>query len=372
MVKVRRELTFVSNNRFFIIMLLLSIIFILSSINILAEEKLMFKTSTISFISTDLKYFFNIWASKKIIKDEIIYEIDLQIESKLFLNLSNAKFIIKTDIKEIKLNPIKKRYKKWFDKDKNLWIEQFNFSCKNKDFENYLQSSLSKLIIKTNDIIITADIPEEFKKYILDFLDYLKIAGLNVEEKYKPKIYLGFSQLSFPTVRIVNAVFSDYNILAGTDLYLLNSPVIFNLISNFFSFQITLPINFLFFSAINFSIFNLMYPFCYQDSSDLYLLNLSGIFAGITIKFFTLFKILTFSFSFLPGIFISALYDTNENLLYPVFNKDIIISMFGFQTNLNLDFKISENFMMSLVFNTCLNLYGTIYYSLDLQTKIGF
>ena len=360
------------NNRFFQIILILFIFFFLFSLNLFAEEKLLFKTSTISFTSSDAKYFFNIWASKQTIKEDIIYEIGLQVGSKLFLNLSKAKFIIKTEANEIRLTPIKKGYKRWFDKDKNLWIEQFIFSCKNKDFESYLHSSLSLLIIKTDEIFITVDMPEEFKKSIMDFINYMKTAGLDIEEKDKPKIFLGFSQLTFPSVTIVNSVFSEFNILSGTTLHLWDPIFAFNFVSDFFSFQLALPINFLFFSGINLSIFYLQYPFNIANSNNLYLFNFIGVFAGLTMKFFTLFKVITFSFSFLPGIFISTLYDTNENLLYPVFNQNIIIKMFGFQTDLNLDFKISEDFIMSLVFNTCLNLYGAVYYSIDLQTKIGF
>ncbi len=354
---------------FFLIFIFL---FSIYSQNLVAQEKIIFKTNNYNFISDDGKYLLEISISKKAIKDDVFYQFYLKTSSKIYLNLEKSKFNIKTYKKEIGLSKIKKSYKSNFNKDKNLWEEEIFLKCNYNDFEIFLKSQKDFLIIKTENIVIKTEIPSEIKSYILNFIDYAKDTGIDIEKKDTPLIFFSFTNVSFQSIYIFNAIFSDFNILYGSTLHIYEQGFTTNLVSGFFSFQIIFPIKFLFFSSLNLSIFYLQYPLNLTDSMDLYLFNLVGFFTGPTIRIFTIFKIIDFSLSIFPGIFVTSIYDINENYFFPILNSELILKMIGFQSKINIDFNISKNLIISLIFNSTFNFYGVMYYSIDLQTAIGF
>lgn len=348
-----------------------SIIFIIFSNNLFAEEKTIFKTDPYTFNSNDGYYIFKIFISKKMFNDEIYYEIYFNIQSKTFLNLKNSRILIKADNKELKLKYIKKSYKNWFDNENGLWNEELLLKCSYDDFEFYLKSENSFLLIKTENNIIKSQIPKDIKTSVKSFINYVKEIGLDFEKQYKPFIYLSFSNFTLPFISIFSGIFFDYGIDINSNLHFYNTLLLINLYSSYYSFQIYLPIKFLIFSSLDLSFFFIQYPLI-NNIGKIFLFDLSGIFIGTTINLFTLFKFINFSLSFAPGIFLALIYDENENILSPPFNINIFSKVIAVQFSANMNFLISNNFILSFIFNTRINLSGIILYCIDLQTKIGF
>ncbi|MFN3412365.1 MAG: hypothetical protein ACK4YF_09425, partial [Exilispira sp.] len=206
---------------------------------------------------------------------------------------------------------------------------------------------------------------------IKSFINYVKEIGVDFEKQYNPFIYLSFSNFTLPFISIITGVFIDYGIEMYSNLYFYNTPLLINLLSNYYSFQIYLPIKFLIFSSLDLSFFFVQYPLI-NNNRRIYLFDLSGIFIGTTINLFTLFKFINFSISFAPGIFIVLIYDENEDILSPPININFFSKAVAAQFSANINLLISNNFILSFIFSSKINLYGVIIYSIDLQTKIGF
>ncbi len=355
-----------------LILLSLSLFFLIEN-QIYAQEKTIFKTSDFTFNSIDNNYIFNVQIFKKAFKNDVFYEFNLRLESKIFLNIIKSKFFLNTEKKDILLCQENKSYKSWFDKEKNLWNEQIVLKCKYNDFELFLKSSVCFILIKSYSLNIKAEFPTEIKKSVLNLIEYSKEIGQDVTKQYQPFLFLGLVNQTIPFIFIRTAVFSSFNIIADTLLQPINDPpFVFSLLTEFYSFQLSIPFKFLIFSALNLEVFVLSYPFRSENGNETFLFNIYGIFAGTTINFFTLFKFIRFSASILPGLFLTFIYDENENSLMPLIDSSTLLTMTGAKLSFNIDIILSTSYTLTLMISTRFNFAGVIFNSIDMVSVIGF
>ncbi len=354
---------------FWIILILL--IWVLFFANLLyAQEQVLFNTEVFTFNSNDGIYIFNIQVFKKIFKDEPFYEISLLLQSKIFVGIDKAFIEIKADRKSIRLYSIKKSYKSWFDNEKNIWNEKLSLKIKYEDFEIFLKSSLDFLVIKTKDIFIENPLPLEFKKLLTSSVNYAKEIGVDVEKAYKPFFIIGFQDFSFPVINVNSQLFNTLSILSGYS-FKLDFPLI-DFLSLSFDFSFYLPIKFFIFNSFNFKIINVNLPFLSKDYK-VFLFNISGIFTGVSIHLFSLFKIISFNLDISPGFFMTTIYDNQNQNYYPVLTFSSLTSYFlGTSISLNIDLLIFNDFYISLSLSSKFNVVFVFYNSIEIRTLVGF
>lgn len=332
-----------------------------------SNEQVIWQTNVFKLDSLSANYSCEMQIEKKVIKGKIQYGFKITIMSKIYADISRSSLEIKTKEKDLNLPASSKGYSFSFNKESQMWFETNIYHMNEKDFNYFLDSKGSLLILEGKNLSINAMIDSQIMASISEIVRYAKESDLDVEPEDSNFFYVNLVPFQYSMINIMT---SDYSTLLGlsnnTMLNPSNNFTVNNMVESF-NISAFLSLRFMIFSGFYINIGSQNAAYHYQDDDSqpfsFYLFNFSIVGK---IRLFTLFNFMSLSLGVGPGYFYGAICDDAvfggyPSNLYPVLNSSTFTQYFAFDADIIVDFKLTSDLYLSLIFSSIGNAYGLVF-----------
>lgn len=332
-----------------------------------SNEQVIWQTNIFKLDCLSSNYSCEMQIEKKVIKGKIQYEFKIMIMSKIFASIKSSSLTIKTKEKDLNLLTISKGYSSSFDKESQMWSETNIYHMNEKDFNYFLDSKGSLLILEGKNLSINAMIDSQIMASISEIVRFAKESDLDVEPEDSNLFYVNLVPFQSSMINIMTSdYFSSLGLPDNTMLNPSNAFTVNNMVESF-NISAFFSLKFMIFSGFYINIGSQNAVYHYQNdelkSFSFYLFNFSIVGK---IRLFTLFNFMSLSLGVGPGYFYGAICDDAvfggyPSNLYPVLNSSTFTQYFAFDADIIVDFKLTSDLYLSLIFSSIGNAYGLVF-----------